>query len=1310
MIPLSFAQQRLWFIEQFEGVGALYNMPLPLRFESAPDVAALEAALRDVVVRHESLRTVFPESHGGPVQRVLDSDEVSVGLEVRECGDEAELRAAVRETAAHAFDLASDIPIRTWLLREPGGVCVLVLLLHHIAADGRSLGPLLGDLSTAYAARTRQAAPDWAPLPVQYADYAVWQRTVLGSAEDPTGELGRQLSHWRGVLEGLPEELALPYDRPRPAVPSRRGGSVHFDVDREVHAQLVRLAAECRVSLFMVVQAAVTVLYTRLGAGHDIPLGTPVAGRGEEALDDLVGFFVNTLVLRADTSGDPSFVELLKRVRAVDLEAYAHQEAPFESIVEHLNPTRLAARHPLVQTVVTLNTRASEPIRIGDLACRLEEVDLNVAKFDLLFGFTERRSADGDVQGISGLIEFAADLFEEQTVDTLARRLHRVLSAVAARPDLSLGAIDFLEPDEREHLLADGKGPASDPLTEQGVHRLFEDQVEARPDAVAVTTGEETLTYAELNTRANRLAHRLIARGIASEDTVAVLMDRGIRQVVATLAIAKLGATLVPLDGRSPLSRLETVIEDAQASLLLVDPTHRGHPVTGTGRCEAVDTDDIGDELAAFGGSDRNPVVAVHPDQLVHVMYTSGSSGTPKGVGITHRNVVDLLGNGRFWKGSHERVLLHSPSAFDASTTEFWGPLVTGGAIVVHPPDHLDVATFVSTVAALRPTVVQAPSGLFQLLVSEDPKSLRGVREVWTGGDVVPPAATRRLLRTCPQTDVVAVYGPTETTAMKTWHVMTDADEVPAVVPLGRPLDNATVLVLDEHLQPLPAGVTGELYIAGPGLARGYLGRPASTADRFVACPFGGPGARMYRTGDRARRKPDGVLEFAGRADDQVKLRGFRVEPGEIESVLAEHRAVSHAVVVVHTSASGDRHLVAYVTGAPRPDADELRAYAARHLPEYMVPSVVIPLDRMPLTANGKVDRTSLPDPEPSFAKGGRAPRTPTEEAMCRLFAETLALEKVSIDDDFFHLGGHSLLATRLVSRIRSALGIELSVRVLFQNANVAALTHHLTATESSRTALLIPLRSEGAHTPLFCVHPGAGIGRVYTALLDPLRAQQPVYALQAPVFGTGDSAVKSVEEMAAAYVDLVRAVLPTGPYRLLGWSFGGVVAHSMAVRLQNLGQQVTLLALLDGYPPLGDTREEIAPGDEVAQLLVSLGYSRSSVRNEASAKSGSAPVTDLGDGPLAGVEEESVRDLARTLAHHVALAGAHTPKVYRGDAVFFTARLSHEPEAAEAWRPYLSGELECLEVDCEHGDMMSTRHAAVIGDMLARRLREPGP
>ncbi|AUG80137.1 hypothetical protein CFP65_5435 [Kitasatospora sp. MMS16-BH015] len=1065
-VPLSSAQQRLWFIEEFEGPSALYNTPLAVRLTGEIEVHALAAALADLVERHEVLRTTFATVDGQPHQLVTTAADFA--LRTVAVPSEAALREALDTATAEAFDLGTEPPVRAALFSLPRGEQVLLVLLHHIATDGWSVAPLLRDLSTAYAARLANAAPDWEPLPVQYADYALWQRELLGEEGDPTSLLGRQLAYWERALAEAPEELSLPYDRSRPAAPTRRNGVAELPIDAELQRQIAELAAERQASLFMVLQAAVAALYTRLGAGTDIPLGTPVAGRHDEALDDLIGFFVNTLVLRTDTSGDPSFHELLHRVRRTNLDAYDHQDIPFDRLVERLNPTRTPARHPLFQTVVTLNSNPPGLLELGTATGTLEILDDAQTQFDLNFNFTDRYAPDGTPQGLTGAVDYATELFDPATGTALAARLLRVLRAAVADPDAPISEIDILDPTEREQLLGGWHGPTT-PVAETTLPRLFETQAATTPDTLALIAGDQRLSYAELNLRANQLAAVLLKGGLSAEQPVAILMDRSADLLTAILAISKAGGTYVPLDDRYPLDRLRHILTDTGAPLLLTDPAHREHPVFAAEFSAPAATDpgstalhftalEVTPELLSAVGQPGNPQTRILPHQLAYVMYTSGSTGQPKGVAVTHHNVIDLLTNPHFHTGHHHSTLLHSPTAFDASTTEVWAPLTTGGHIVLAHPGELDTHQLAHTITTHHITLVQAPSGLLRLLAEETPHAFRNVHQIWTGGDTVPPETIRQLLTTCPDTEILAVYAPTETTAIKTTHTMASDSPIPAVVPIGRPLANTGLYVLDPTLKPVPAGVAGELYITGNGLARGYIHRPALTSERFVACPFR-TGERMYRTGDLVRWTTTGTLEFLGRTDDQVKIRGFRIEPGEIEAALATHPAVRQVVATIREDQPGDKRLVVYATGETT--AEELRAFAVDRLPGYMVPAAVLVLDALPVTTNGKVDRRALPAPDYRADTTGRAARNATEQTLADLFAQTLGLERITIDDNFFELGGHSLLATKLVSRIRTTLDIELPIRTLFDHPTIATLTTQLPQSRRARPALR-PMRRPG--------------------------------------------------------------------------------------------------------------------------------------------------------------------------------------------------------------------------------------------------------
>ncbi|MGW2046484.1 amino acid adenylation domain-containing protein, partial [Streptomyces sp. NPDC001858] len=1026
-LPVSFAQRRLWFLGQLEGPSATYNVPLVLRLSGALDVEALRAALGDVAGRHESLRTVFPQVDGQPWQKVLDGDEAVPECVIEKVA-EREVAAVVSAVVSSAFDLERDLPWRVRLLEVEGsgsgsGEWVLVMVGHHIAADGWSMAPLARDLSIAYAARCEGRAPGWRELPVQYADYTLWQREVLGSENDPDSVIAGQVAYWREALEGLPEQLELPVDFARPAVASHVGGSVPLSVPAEVHARLVEVSRGCGASVFMAVQAALAVLLSKMGAGEDIPLGTAVAGRTDDALDELVGFFVNTLVLRTDVSGDPSFRDVVGRVRERDLAAFAHQDVPFERLVEILNPARSMARHPLFQVMLAFQNNADAEMALPGLRVGLEPIEDAVARFDLSVRLREDHTEVGAPAGLEGQLDYRTDLFTEETVRSLADRLVRVLEALVTHPDRPVREIDVLGAGERRRVLVEWNDTARE-VPEVSLPELFEAQAARTPDAPAVFEDGVVLSYAELNARANRLARLLVERGAGAERFVAVKLPRSAELLAVLLAVAKSGAAYVPVDPEYPAERIARMLADTQPTLV-------------------VDAEWLaGADSSGYAAGNLPAVGLAAP---AYVIFTSGSTGRPKGVVVEHRSLGGYLVRARETYADAGGVsLLHSSVAFDLTVTALWTPLVAGGAVRVADLDE-QVAESESD-SAPRPSLMKVtPSHLGLLETLPEQASPSGTLLV--AGETLHGEALQRWRASHPGVRVINAYGPTETTVTAVEQLLEPGQVVAdGPVPIGRPVWNTQAYVLDAGLGPVPVGVAGELYVAGAGVARGYVGRAGLTAERFVADPFGPSGARMYRTGDLVRWSADGVLEFVGRADAQVKVRGFRIELGEIEAALIGHEDVAQAVVVVREDQPGDKRLVAYVvpTANATMDPAGLRGYLAQRLPDYMVPLAFVVLDGLPLTPNGKLDRRALPAPDFTPQAVGRAPRTPREEVLCGLFAEVLGVGAVSIDDSFFDLGGHSLLATRLVSRVRSVLGVEVSIRALFEAPTVAGLFDRL--------------------------------------------------------------------------------------------------------------------------------------------------------------------------------------------------------------------------------------------------------------------------
>ncbi|OPG09968.1 hypothetical protein B1R27_04700 [Streptomyces sp. GKU 895] len=1043
-IPLSFAQQRMWFLNRMDETGAsAYNMPFALRLTGTLDAEALQAALWDIADRHESLRTVFPDVEGVPYQEIREGSAGRPRLQVIEAGEQ--WREAMRGEAERGFDLAVDLPWRTTLLKVSDTDWVLLLVAHHIASDAWSMGVLARDLQTAYQSRLVGRTPGWEPFPVQYADYALWQREVLGDLDDPDSAGAGQIAHWRRALEGAPQETVLPFDRPRPAVPSFRSGSVPLDVDTQTHARLAELAAQGGATMFMVVHAALVVLLARMGAGEDICVGTPVAGRSDSQLEDLAGFFVNTLVLRSDMAGDPSFIEVLRRVRETDLSAYAHQDVPFERLVDELNPARSAARNPLFQVMLALQNVPEAHWELEGLTVeQIPPAEDPPARFDLSLTLSERRSDNGSVDGLRGAILYAADLFDEQTVGRLAERLVRVLAQVAADPELRLSAVEVLEESERAAVVDEWNATASEVDTSTVLAR-FRTSAARTPEAVALWAEGRGLSYAEVDARSDALARGLVARGVGRESRVGLCLPRGAEMVVAILAVWKAGGAYVPLDPEYPSERLVFMAADSDAELVLVT-------AETAGRLSAEVDTVVLDELA----SDAGALPEVGADQLAYVIYTSGSTGRPKGVAVAHASVANLASVMRPVLGVEPGVtaLQFASFSFDAAVLDVAVTLAAGGTLAIASSDErLDAAALARMIEAAG---VSTASVVPSLLGALEPAMVSGI-DNWVLGAERLEAGLAAKWREAAR--VWNTYGPTEATVITTAVLLdegiTGEDAPPAI---GRPLGNVRTFVLDAFLRPVPVGVTGELYIAGDGLARGYVNRPDLTAERFIACPFDADGGRMYRTGDLGRWTPDGQLAFVGRADEQVKIRGFRVELGEVEAVLAAQPQVERAVAQIR-----DGRLIGYVVGDA--DAEDVRAGAAIRLPEYMVPSTVVVLVTFPLTANGKIDRAALPAPDLGTS-GGRAPATPTEEALAALFAEVLDLERVGAEESFFDLGGDSLKVMRLIARIRSALAVSVGVREVFAEPTVAGIAR-LVDTAATSAGVVLARRERPDRIPL---------------------------------------------------------------------------------------------------------------------------------------------------------------------------------------------------------------------------------------------------
>nr|WP_237710358.1 non-ribosomal peptide synthase/polyketide synthase [Mycobacteroides abscessus] len=1045
-VPLSFAQSRLWFLDQLQGPSAIYNMTAAFRIDGELDADALAAAFTDVVARHESLRTLFGAPDGIPHQMVMPAGGAEPGWEVVDAGDWSvgQLQEAIDETSRHAFDLSAEIPLKAALFRVADNEHALVVVVHHIAADGWSIAPLMADLGTAYTSRCAGEAPVWADLPVQYADYALWQRAQFGELQDSASPIARQLDYWHGALAGLPERITLPTDRPYPLAADQRGATIAVNWPVELQRQIAELAGENNATSFMVVQAALLILLSRLSANSDVVVGFPIAGRRDPALDQLVGFFVNTLVLRADLAGNPTICEVLEQVRVRSLEAFDNQDVPFEVLVDRLNPVRSLAHHPVVQVALAWQNFAGRHVddsaagvELGDLRISQMPVETRTARMDVNFSLAERWTKSGEPAGIGGTVEFRTDVFDASTIQSFVTRLQRVLTAMTANPAARLSVVDLLDDDERCRLSVLGNHATLTraPSRPASVTGLFAEKVSRTPEAVAVSCGERSWTYRELDSAANRLAYLLIGRGAGPGQVVALLSNRSAEAITAILAILKTGAAYLPIDPAVPDARLAFVLADA-SPVAAVTTTDLADRLDGRGLA-IIDIRGAGPHPAdvGFGGAIPDP----EPDHTAYLIYTSGTTGVPKGVALSHRNVTQLLES--LDAGlPHPGVWSHSHSlAFDVSVWEIFGALLSGGRVVIAPEG-----------------VASSPEDLHALLVREHvtvitqtPSAVRALpREGLDSAAlvVVGEACPAEVVdQWAPGRVMINAYGPTETTMCVAISAPLTAGQG---VPIGTPVTGAALFVLDEWLRQVPAGVVGELYVAGRGVGFGYVGRAPLTSTRFIACPFGDPGTRMYRTGDLVCWRPDGQLNYLGRADEQVKIRGHRIELAEIQAVLASLDGVEEAVVIAREDRPGDKRLVGYITGTA--DCGGLRMAVADRLPAYMVPAAVVRLDAIPLTVNGKLDTRALPAPDYGDHGRYRAPANAVEEVLADIYAQVLGLERVGVDDSFFDLGGDSILSMQVVSRGRAA-GLLCRPRDIFVEQTVARLARVVQVTAGSR-------------------------------------------------------------------------------------------------------------------------------------------------------------------------------------------------------------------------------------------------------------------
>ncbi|WP_283478158.1 non-ribosomal peptide synthetase [Rhodococcus sp. H29-C3] len=1047
VVPLSLAQQRMWFLNRFDTESAVNNIPVAVRLSGALDIGALNAAVRDVLARHESLRTVYPETDGIAAQVILTVSSAAPTL-VPQQVDPADISRRVEQVISAGFDVTTELPMRGELFQVGPDEYVLVLVAHHISADGWSMGPLTRDVMVAYAARSAGEAPGWAPLPVQYADYALWQREVLGSEDDPDSIAAQQVSYWKAVLAGLPDELNLPTDRSRPSIRTYEGGKVPFRIDAELHRALLDVARTTGSTLFMVVHTAMAVFLARMSGTDDIAIGAPIAGRGQSELDDMVGMFVNTLVLRTHVESERSFAEILARAKEADLQAFAHADIPFERLVEVLNPERSTTRHPLFQVALSFENLPSTDLQLPNLHVSGVPFEANIAKFDLSLTLREHVLAGGDLDGISAEFSYAADMFDDSTVSDFAARFVRLLDDAVADLSKPVGDLALLGAGEADSLTHAHGGAVASASTLQ---EILTGGVALDPESVAVRISGRSVTYRELDETSSQLARVLIGRGVGPDTVAALAFSRSYDMLMCVWAVAKAGGAHLPVDPNYPSERIEHMLSDSAAVVRITASAHVD--ALPAGNWMLLDGDELRKEIATHSAdpiTDSDRTATLTTDHPAYVIYTSGSTGLPKGVVVTHASLRGVLDSAiELYGVTQESRFLHicSPS-FDPSVLEWMVTFAAGARLVIVPADVIggpDLAEILVSEKVTHSIITPAVLGTM------DPEGMDSLRVLSVGGDVT---TAELLARWAPGRRYFNGYGPTETTIISSFAEL----EPGRPVTIGAPVRGTSALVLDRRLRPVPVGVAGELYLAGEGLARGYHQRGSLTATRFVADPYSSTGARMYRTGDLVRWTGPEVreLEFVGRSDFQVKIRGFRVELGEVDAALAAHPSVAFSATLGKDLPSGATVLVSYVMPAVGASVDPVAVteFVRRTLPSHMVPSSIVILDEVPLTPVGKLDRRALP--EPVFEEQVyRAAETDIEEIIAEVFADVLRMPRVGVDESFFALGGDSIVSIQLVSRAK-ARGVSFTPRDVFERKSVSGLAEVAVRLEDADRATVL--------------------------------------------------------------------------------------------------------------------------------------------------------------------------------------------------------------------------------------------------------------
>ena len=1317
-LPLSPAQTGLWLLDQLEPGSAAYNIPVRHDLKGHLDLGAFERSLSEIVRRHEVLRTYYLRVDGRPVQKIAPPELFRIPMVdlqgLPEAAREQEVARLASAEAGEAFDLGKAPLIRARLLKLGLDEHVLLLNFHHIAFDGWSYGVFEKELAVLYDAflQGEEASP-LSELPLQYVDFSAWQKQWL------QGEiLQEQLDYWQNKLSGALPVLELPTDRPRPAVQTYKGSISYSALSKKLTEALKILSQREGVTLFATLLGAFKVLLQRYTGQNDIQVGAAISGRNRAEIEGLLGFFVNTLVMRTDLSGDPTFRELLRRVKETTLGAYAHQDLPFEKLVEVLNPERNASHSSMFQVMLSMLNMPMQPWSLPGLQHERKMIDSGTSKFDLTLYVME------ELQGLTFICEYNTDLFNRNRIERMLGHFEILIGGIVADPDRCLSELPLLTAEERRELIERNDTRVARPENTP-LHTLFEAQVERTPGAVALEYEGNQLTYVELDRRANQLAHYLQSLGVGPEVLVGLCVERSLEMVAGLLGILKAGGAYVPLDPSFPRGRLGYMIADSSMRVLV---THRQLDQNLPVRPPSIVHLDADWETIARQDITTSKLPETRPENLAYVLYTSGSTGKPKGVAIPHAAVVNFLRSMQREPGlsSEDRLLAVTTLSFDIAGLEIYLPLVSGGTTVIASrEDNYDPARLMTRIKQSKCTVMQATPATWRALIEAGWEGSKNLK-LLCGGESLPGDLAAALLSR--SAELWNMYGPTETTIWSTVHRVTSAD---GPVSIGRPIANTQVYILDGHRQLVPTGIVGELYIGGAGLARCYLARPELTAERFVESPFE-PNARLYRTGDRARWLTDGTLECLGRVDDQLKIRGFRIEPGEVESALARHAAVGQCVVVAREDSHGDKILAAYLEprpDQPAPQVGNLRADLSNDLPAYMIPSAFVILDKLPLTPNGKIDRNALPAPNQEHVEVTgevAAPRDAIEQMLVQIWCKILNIQKIGIHDNFFELGGHSLLAVRIVAEIERLVDKRLPLATFLQAPTVADLADVLRREDWKPSwSSLTPIRPGGSKPPLFLMHSHGGNVLEYYPLAKCLDADQPVYALQARGLDGNILKDQSFEAMVAAYLAELRSLQPEGPYFLGGYCLGGLLAFEAAQQLSAAGEEVALVVLIQTMNP---TYARFSPNLTVFQrgwyritkrVYLELEYLRQKGTNHifercrrtwdiARARTAIAFDNSMGNGH----GQQKRRSMAYTLEmlaiEHEKARLRYVARSYGGPVLLFRASKQLSGLMTDytlGWKELLNGNLEICEVPGHQETMLSEPNVSRLAEKLTAHL-----